>query len=240
MPIEQISRLNNGFAYMLVRPILFAVLVLALPALGSTQEAQSPASPPAKTAPQRLEPAAPPSRSEPASAPILEQRALDRLQHMSATLRAAKALTYRSRSTVEVTAKTGQLITLYAISEVALERPNKLRVHVTGEVPNFDFYYNGTNIAAFAPKNQVYSVASAPDTLDAMLKFVMDNAGIYFPPADVMYSNPYAVLTKDLTSAFVVGPATVDGMSREHLAFMALSPSTSSYSISGWQRKNVR
>jgi hypothetical protein len=95
-------------------------------------------------------------------------------------------------------------------------------------------------MASQTSKNQVYSVAGTPDTLDAMLKFVMDNAGIYFPSADVMYCDPYAMMTKDLTSAFVVGPATVDGMSREHLAFMALSPSTSSYSISGWQRKNVR
>jgi hypothetical protein len=89
---------------------------------------------------------------------------------MSATLGAAKALTYRSRSTVEVPANTGQFVTLFATSDVALQRPDKLRVRVTGEVPNFDFYYNGLNIAAFAPKNQVYSVASVPDTIDAMLK----------------------------------------------------------------------
>jgi hypothetical protein len=53
-----------------------------------------------------------------------------------------------------------------------------------------------------------------------MLKGVMDNTGIYFPSADVMFSDPYAVLTKDLTSAFVVGPAAVDGVPCEHLAFM--------------------
>jgi len=150
----------------------------------------------------------------------MEPRALDLLKHMSATLVAAQALTYRSRSTVEVPAKTGQLITLFATSDVALARPNKLRVHVTGEVPNFDFYYNGTTITAFAPKNQVYSVANAPDTIDEMLTFVEDKTGIHFPSADVMLSDPYAVLTKDLTSAFVVGPSTVDGVPCEHLAFM--------------------
>ena len=220
MPIEQMALINKGFARMLVQSILLTVLVLALPALGGTQEVQAPASAPAKEAPQTPEPAAPPGRPEPAPAPIMEPRALDLLKRMSATLGAAKALTYRSRSTVEVPAKTGQLITLFATSDVALERPNKLRVHVTGEVPNFEFYYNGTNIAAFAPKNHVYSVASAPDTIDAMLKFVMDKSGIHFASADVMYSDPYTMLTKDLTSAFVVGPAAVDGLPCEHLAFM--------------------
>ena len=128
----------------------------------------------------------------------MEPRALDRLKRMSATLSAAKALTYRSRSTVEVPANTGQLVTLFATSDVALERPNKLRVHVTGEVPNFDFYYNGTTITAFAPQKQVYSVANAPATIDATLKFMVDKTGIQFPSADVMYSDPYAMLTTDV------------------------------------------
>ncbi|MGH8065487.1 MAG: DUF2092 domain-containing protein [Candidatus Entotheonellia bacterium] len=139
---------------------------------------------------------------------------------MSATLGAAKAFTYRSRSTVEVPTNTGQLIMLFATSDVTLARPNKLRVHVTDEVLNFDFYEDGTTIAAFAPTHQVYSVASAPPTIDATLTFVRDNTGIAFPSADVMYSDPYAVLTKDLTSAFVVGPATVEGVPCEPLACM--------------------
>jgi hypothetical protein len=220
MGIERIVLINKGFARMSVRRILLAVIVLALPALGYTQGAQAPPRAPAQEAPQTPEPAVQPGRPETAPTPFMEQRALDLLKRMSATLGAAKAFTYHSRSTVEVPATTGQLITLFATSDVALERPNKLRIHVTGEVPNFEFYYNGTNIAAFAPKNQVYSVASAPDTIDAMLKFVMDKTGIYFPSADVMYSDPYAMLTKDLTSAFVVGPTTVDGAPCEHLAFM--------------------
>jgi hypothetical protein len=220
MAIERTAFIKKDLAKMSVPCILLTVIVLALPVLGYTQEPQTPPNAPAKEAPQTPGPAAQPSRPETAPVPIMEQRALDQLKRMSATLGAAKAFTYRSRSTVEVPAKTGQFVTLFATSDVALERPDKLRVRVTGEVPNFEFYYNGRNITAFAPKNQVYSVASAPDTIDAMLKGMADRTGIYFPSADVMFSDPYAVLTKDLTSAFVVGPATVDGVPCEHLAFM--------------------
>ncbi len=221
--ITLITLIKKGVEKMSVRRLLLTVLVLALPALGCTQEEQAPPSAPAKEvpkeAPKTPEPAAQPAPPETAPAPIMEQRALDLLKRMSETLMAAKAFTYRSHSTVEVPAKTGQFITLFATSDVALERPNKLRAHVTGEVPNFEFYYNGTHIAAFAPKNNVYSITSAPGTIDEMLKFMMDK-GIYFPSADVMFSDPYAMMTKDLTSAFVVGPATVDGLPCEHLAFM--------------------
>ncbi|MEO6054040.1 MAG: DUF2092 domain-containing protein [Chthoniobacterales bacterium] len=151
----------------------------------------------------------------------IDQRALDLLKRSSDTLAGAHEFTYRSSSTVEVSGKNGQLVTLFAKSRVALKRPNKLRVLVTGEVPNFDFYYNGSTIAAYAPKTNVYSVSKAPATIDTMLPFLKEKTGIHFPSAGMLFSNPYAVLSKNITSAFVVGSDIVDGIPCNHLAFSA-------------------
>lgn len=156
-----------------------------------------------------------------APTPMMEQHALELLKSMSATLSATRAFTYRSRSTVEVPAKTGQFVTLFAQSDVALQRPNKLSVRVTGEAPNFDFYYDGKTFAAYSANNHVYSIDSAPENIDGMLKVIEQKTGIHFPSADVMFSDPYAMLTNNLVSAFVVGPATVDGQACEHLAFIS-------------------
>jgi hypothetical protein len=162
-----------------------------------------------------------PSPKAAASNPNLEQKALDQLKRMSTALGAAKAFSFRTSSTVEVPAKTGQFITLFASSEITLERPNKLRVRVTGEVPNFEFAYDGSTIAAFAANNNVYSVSKAPDTIDGMLPFVEKETGIHFASSYVLFSDPYAVLTKGLTSAVVVGSDTVQGEPCYHLAFRA-------------------
>ena len=154
------------------------------------------------------------------SGDVIEKQALDDLKRMSAALSAAKEFTCKSRSTLEVSSRrTGQFITLMGNSEVAVQRPNKLRVIVKGEVPNFDFYYDGTNIAAYAPKNKVYSIAKAPGTIDQMFKTLEEKTGIQFPAADLLSGDPYAELTKGLTSAMVVGKSTVDGVPCEHLAF---------------------
>src|SRR6516165_3723191 len=163
----------------------------------------------------------PPAPKRAATNAYIEQTALDQLKRMSETLGAAKALTFRTSNTVEVPAKTGQYITLFANSEIALERPNKLRAKVTGEVPNFDFTYDGSTIAAFAPNNNVYSISKAPDTVDAMLPFIEKASGIRFASADLLFSDPYAVLTKGLSSAVVVGSDVVQGEPCEHLAFRA-------------------
>jgi hypothetical protein len=156
-----------------------------------------------------------------APSPQLDQKALDHLKRMSATLGAAKAFTFRTNSTVEVPAKNGQFVTLFANSEIALKRPNKLRVKVAGEVPNFDFTYDGSTVAAFAPNNNVYSIAKAPESVDTMLPFIEKETGIHFASAYVLFSDPYAVLSKGLTSALVVGSDTVQGVPCEHLAFRA-------------------
>jgi hypothetical protein len=151
---------------------------------------------------------------------IVEQPALDRLKAMSDKLVAAKAFSYRARSTVELPAKTGQFVTHFIESEVALERPNKLRFNVAGDVPGFHFYYDGANVTAFDPQKNLYATAKAPATIDAMLPFVTEKIGIDFPSADLLTSDPYAELTKGLTHAIAIGPSKVNGVACEHFAFI--------------------
>ncbi len=151
--------------------------------------------------------------------PMMQQPALDQLKRMSTALAAAKAISLRSSSTVEVPAKTGQFVTLFATSEITLQRPDKLRVNVTGEVPNYEFYYDGKTIVASATGDKVYSITPAPTTIDAMMPFADEKTGIHFATADVLFSDPYAMLTQGVTSAFVVGKDTIQGTPCEHLAF---------------------
>jgi hypothetical protein len=149
----------------------------------------------------------------------VDPAALEQLRRMSATLAAAKAFTFDSRSVIEVPASTGQFLTLFSNAEVALKRPNKLRARLGGEAPAFDFYYDGKSVSAFAPATQTYSTAGAPATIDAMLPDLEDETGIRFVTAPLMFSNPYEVLTRGLTSAIVVGPVSVRGTACTHLAF---------------------
>ena len=202
--------------------ILLGALIFGVSAQGCAHQGSSPAGAATlETTKTAEQPPAKPETPAPAPPPIIEQEALDRLKQMSEKLASAKAFTYRSRSAVEVPSKTGQFLTFFAHAQVALERPNKLRASVTGDVPNFHFYYDGSNVSAFDPEKNVYAVSKAPSTIDEMLPFVMEKAGIRFPTDDLMYSDPYAVMTKGLTHAIVVGPTTVDGVPCEHFAFRA-------------------
>ena len=151
----------------------------------------------------------------------VEPQALEVLRRMSTTLAEAKAFTYRSVSTVEVPAKTGQFITLFSTVEVALKRPDRLRAQLSGEAPHFDFYFDGTTASAFAPSTNVYSTVQAPPTIDAMLPALEQATGIRIVSAPLLVSDPYAMLTRDLSSGAIVGPTVINGRSCEHLAFQS-------------------
>jgi hypothetical protein len=167
----------------------------------------------AKGAPQSFKPAPPP-------APMVEQYALDRLKQMSDKLAATQAFTYRSSSSIEMSAVTGQFLTFFIDSEVALQRPNKLRVDLSGDLSTVQLYFDGANVSAFDPKNNLHADAHALATIDDVLDFVINKARINFPSGDFLYSNPYAVMSKALTHAIIVGPSMVNGVPCEHFAYM--------------------
>lgn len=156
-----------------------------------------------------------------APAQPMEQRALDLVKGMSDKLAAAKAFGFRTRDTIEATGGNGQFLNFFAEAEIEAIRPDKLRVTMTGDAPPFDLYYDGAKMTVYVPEGKLYASEDAPKTIDELLPFAVKKAGIVLPFADVLYSNPYAVLTRGITSAYYAGHTMINGAKCEHLAFSA-------------------
>ena len=164
-----------------------------------------------------------PAPPAPAAAPakVLEQGALDLVKKMSAKLAATPAFLVRTRSTTEAPGGTGQFLTFFTESVVAVQRPNKLSAEIRGDAPPFDFYFDGVKMTAYEPTHKLYATADAPKTLDELVPFAAKTAGLLLPFEDVLYSDPYAVLTQDATSAFYAGFSVLRGARCEHVALAA-------------------
>jgi hypothetical protein len=153
------------------------------------------------------------------NAPSPAQRALGLLKPAADKISAAKAFTFKAYSMVEVPSPVGQMVNYFFTTDVAVERPNKLASKKTGDGPAFDLYYNGKTFSGVDEKLGLYAQMSAPATLDELIPYVMEKTGIYFPSADMLYSDVYSNLTKDLTHAYWVDKSTVNGVVCDHLAF---------------------
>ena len=152
---------------------------------------------------------------------VVEQGALDLLKKMSAKLAATPSFLVRTRSSTEAPGGTGQFLTFFTESVVAVKRPNKLSAEIRGDAPPFDFYFNGEKMTAYEPIHKLYATTDAPKTLDELVSFAAKTAGILLPFADVLYSDPYTALTQEMTSAFYAGFSVIRNARCEHIALAA-------------------
>jgi hypothetical protein len=154
---------------------------------------------------------APPPRFALPAQPQLEPKAVELLQAMSAKLAAATTMTFTAVATYESPARTGLPLAYTTVSEVTLQRPDKLRVLTPADGPPSEFYYDGKTMVAYAPDADLAARADAPPTLDAMLQAVYGLSATYFPFADLIVADPWGDLAPNLKLAFVVGQSKVVG-----------------------------
>jgi hypothetical protein len=81
------------------------------------------------------------------------------------------------------------------------------------------FYYDGKTITLFDPVAKVYAKHEAPETLDAMFDFLNAELGFSIPTADLLFSDPYKVLTEQVEEGGYVGLHYVGDKKCHHLAF---------------------
>jgi hypothetical protein len=158
----------------------------------------------------------PPSKpSAPAAAapfePGLQPKAIEILKAACARLAAAHAMTFTAVVSEESPSLLGPPLIYTTKSEVAMRRPDRLRVITLGDGPRSEFYYDGKFMMAFAPAENLLAVAQAPPTIDQTLAVAYDSAQVYFPFTDLLVSDPYKDLAADLTTAFYIGQSQVVG-----------------------------
>jgi len=149
----------------------------------------------------------------------LEPKAVEILKAMSNRLAASKTLKFTAVTTYENPSRLGPALAYHTLSNVILQRPNKLQIISPGDGPASEFYYNGKTLVAFAPTENLVAIADAPGTIDQALKFAYDTAAIYFPFMDFLVANPYGDIAGDLKTAFYIGQSQViDGTTTDMIA----------------------
>jgi hypothetical protein len=148
--------------------------------------------------------------------PLVEPRALDLLRSVGTTLGGAKSFTFRTRN---VPGGNGPSVDFFSDSQFAVMRPNKLRASVRGDAPPLDFYFDGTLLTVYQPTLNLYASTAEPGTVEALIPFALQRAGILFPLADLAGGDPYATMIRSITRARYTGVATIAGIRCDHAAF---------------------
>ena len=186
-----------------------ALALLLASALAAPAAAQTAA--PAPKAPAAAKQTATKATKAGAFTPVLEPRAVELLQAMSQRLAAAKSLAFTATASYEYPSRLGPPIVYTMRYDVALQRPNQLKIVVPGDGPASEFTFDGREMVAFAPAENLVAVADAPPTIEGALKKAFDTAAIYFPFTDLLLPDPYGAIAPGAILAYVVGPSAVVG-----------------------------
>lgn len=190
---------------------LTAILLPALMLFGC-------ASPPAASD-RPATPSAPPPVASPG--PAVKPQPVDVLKGMAAYLRSIDRFTVRVEKTTELILPTEQRLHADQTAEIAIQKPDRLRVNFQNLGGGRQLFYDGKTFSLYTPEQNVFASAAAPATLDETLNLLEDRYRISMPVADLLFADPESRLIQNLKSETYVGRVLVRGVICHHLAFQS-------------------
>lgn len=155
----------------------------------------------------------------PAQAQELDPNATEVLQFMSDYLAETEAFSVNADIDFEIIARTGQKLQFSSYATMVMQRPTGLFIQRRGPLADAEIFFNGSQITLFGRRINAYTQIPLSGTIDDAIRTVETETGLSFPGADLLFSNPYEVLSEGVESSTYLGTAYIDGIEVHHLAF---------------------
>jgi hypothetical protein len=140
------------------------------------------------------------------------------LDRMTSYLRGLQTFSIETQASRDEVVALGYKLQNNERSVIVVQRPDKLRADISGDVRNRTIVYDGTKLTMYSPDDAVFTRAEAPETLADLIGTLLD-IGVEMPLIDVLYQATAGTLTDDVRGGILVGESTIDGVASDHLAF---------------------
>lgn len=141
------------------------------------------------------------------------------LQAMSTYLAGTDAFSVNADIDFEVVDRYGQKLQFSSFATLVMQRPNQFHMQRRGSLADIDFFFDGEVLTLYGNRNNVYAQIPLAGTIDdAILAYELET-GIPAPGADLLFANPYEILSSGVDESAYIGTAYVNGVECHHLAF---------------------
>lgn len=144
------------------------------------------------------------------------------LDHMVARLRTLETFSVKTRATRDEVVSLGFKLQNNETSTVVVQRPNRLRAEVSGDLRNRTIVYDGNQLWMHSPEDAAYVRVPAPANLAGLMDGLLD-LGVDMPVVDFLYGATEGTLTDYVRSGILVGTTTIEGVECYQLAFRQAS-----------------
>jgi hypothetical protein len=149
----------------------------------------------------------------------IDPQADDALRKMSATLAKARSFSFRSVTTMDQPIATGQMAQFTRQLKVAVCRPNRIAAESHQGEDVWFLWYDGRELTLLDQTAKLYAAVQVPPQIEAMLDDIAQKYDMTLPLADMLFTDPYKVMTADAYAGRYVGLDDVGGIKCHHLLF---------------------
>ena len=154
------------------------------------------------------------------SAPAgIDPKADAALRRMSDTLGKAGSFSLRAEGVMDEITETGQLAQFHRTSDIRVQRPGRLFVKAGGDELARTVWFDQGSLTVLDERANEHATAAVPETVEAMMDFVVAEYGLTVPVADVLFKDSYGVLTANAQTGQYLGVHEVGEHACHHLAF---------------------
>jgi hypothetical protein len=144
--------------------------------------------------------------------------ALQVLKAATEPIHEAHSYSFRALVSTEQMGTNGQMITLFNLSDVTVQRPDKLHLNFIGRGQKVELFYDAGQTILYTPESKLYATISAAKTIDAALSG-LEKRDIFIPVRNFLSSDPYVSLTNGLLTGYVIGKVMLFDQPVHQLAF---------------------
>lgn len=148
-----------------------------------------------------------------------EDDALKILKGMSNYVASQKTISATFDASIEVITPELEKIQYTNSGQILLARPNKLRASRIGGYADVELVFDGQKVSVLGKNINAFTQIDAPGTTDQMYDLLRNDFGMQMPAADLLLSNVFEVLTRDVINSKHIGAGVIGGIECEHLAF---------------------
>jgi len=153
------------------------------------------------------------------AAPATKDEALKILKAMSDYVAGQKTIAATFDADIEVITPEVEKIQFNNSGKMLLVRPDKFRATRVGGYADVELIADGQTVTVHGKNINSYAQIKAPGTTDQMFDKLRGDLGMQMPGTDLLLSNVFDVLTKDVIDAKYIGAGVIGGVECEHLAF---------------------
>ena len=135
-----------------------------------------------------------------------DPKAIEIMKAVSNRLAAIQTLSFVAVDTSERQSPQGARLVNAIRSEVTLQRPDKLRVILSGDGQRSQFYCNRNTTMTYSPGENALVIEKAPPTINQCLKDAFKASASYFPFLDLIAANRYSDLAPGMTTRHLCRP----------------------------------